>query len=129
MEPKHTMTTPNNDVNLTPPQANIPAKARHFAQTFGLDPRIAFLTIVLDTMLFGGAIATWGLIVPFAIATGIVLVFITYKAQIKWYGDDPESALIKGVILGLLTSIPTPLPPILFVPSGILGLIHNLRRQ
>src|SRR5277367_3119218 len=59
---------------------------------------------------------------------GIVLGFITYRAQMRWYGDDRESALIKGVIIGLLTAIPTPLPAILYLPSGLIGLIHMARR-
>jgi hypothetical protein len=46
----------------------------------------------------------------------------------RWYGDDAESARIKGLILGLLTAIPTPLPAVLYVPAGILGLVHNLRK-
>ena len=47
--------------------------------------------------------------------------------QMHWYGDDKESAKIKAVILGLLTAIPTALPALLYVPSGVLGVFHNLR--
>jgi hypothetical protein len=103
------------------------AASRGFTQIFGLDPRIAFLTFVIDLMLFGGAVLTVGLLIPIALAVGIVLGFITYRAQMRWYGDDRESALIKGVIIGLLTAIPTPLPAILYVPSGLIGLIHMVR--
>jgi hypothetical protein len=101
--------------------------SRGFTQLFGLDPRIAFLTFIVDAMLFGGVALTAGLLIPVALVAGVVLGFITYRAQMKWYGDDRESALIKGVIVGLLTAIPTPLPAILYVPSGILGLIHMAR--
>ncbi len=104
------------------------AASRGFTQIFGLDPRIAFLTFVIDLMLFGGVVLTWGLLIPIALVVGIVLGFITYRAQMRWYGDDRESALIKGVIIGLLTAIPTPLPAILYIPSGLLGLIHMARR-
>jgi hypothetical protein len=104
------------------------AASRGFTQIFGLDPRIAFLTFVIDLMLFGGVVLTWGLLIPIALVAGIVLGFITYRAQMRWYGDDRESALIKGVIIGLLTAIPTPLPAILYIPSGLLGLIHMARR-
>jgi hypothetical protein len=103
------------------------ATSRGFTQIFGLDPRIAFLTFVIDLMLFGGEVLTLGLLIPIALAVGIVLGFITYRAQMRWYGDDRESALIKGVIIGLLTAIPTPLPAILYVPSGLIGLIHMVR--
>lgn len=100
-----------------------------FIQLFGLDPRVAFLTFIIDLMIFGGVTLTLGLLIPIAVVAGIVLGFITYRAQMKWYGDDRDAALIKGLIVGLLTAIPTPLPAILYVPSGILGLIHMARRN
>jgi hypothetical protein len=106
-----------------------PKGSRGFIQLFGLDPRIAFLTFVIDLMIFGGVTLTLGLLIPIAVIAGIVLGFITYRAQMKWYGDDRDAALIKGLIVGLLTAIPTPLPAILYVPSGLLGLIHMVRRN
>lgn len=96
---------------------------------FGLDPRVAFLTLIVDSMLFGGDVITGGVSIGFSVLVGVALGFVTYKAQRKWYGDDKESALLKSVILGLLTAIPAPLPAILSVPSGILGLVHNLRKK
>jgi hypothetical protein len=104
--------------------------ARHtrgFIQLFGLDPRIAFLMFIVDMMLFGGNVITFGLLLPISVVAGLVLGFLTYRAQLKWYGDDRESALIKSVAVGLLTAIPTPLPAIFYVPSGVLGLIHAAR--
>jgi hypothetical protein len=103
--------------------------ARGFGQIFGLDPRIAFLTFIVDMMLFGGEVATLGAIVAFSVVAGLALGFVTYKAQMKWYGDDRESAIIKGIVVALLTGIPTPLPAILYIPCGILGLIHNTRKK
>jgi hypothetical protein len=102
--------------------------ARGVDQIFGIDPRIAFLTFVVDLMLFGGEVATLGAAVIISVPAGIVLGYIAYRAQMRWYGDDAESARIKGLILGLLTAIPTPLPAVLYVPAGILGLVHNLRK-
>ena len=103
------------------------AKARGFGQIFGIHPAIAFLTLVVDMMLFGGEIATLGAILPISIVSGLILGIIAYMAQRKWYGDDKDSAIIKALILAFLTAIPTPLPAILYVPSGIVGLIHKLR--
>ena len=111
------------------PPAHHAAGARGFSQIFGIHPAIAFLTLIVDMMLFGGEIATMGAILPVSIGAGCVLGFIAYLAQRSWYGDDKESAIIKGLILGLLTAIPTPLPAILSVPSGIIGLIHSWRRK
>jgi hypothetical protein len=106
---------------------------KRFDQIFGLDPRIAFLAFIVDLMLFGSAAATMGLdlpiLIPLAIGAGIVLGRITYKAQIKWFGDDPESAAIKAGIVGLLTAIPVGIPAIVWIPSGLLGLLHNARKK
>jgi hypothetical protein len=103
--------------------------SKGFAQVFRLDPRIAFLAFVVDIMLFGGELMSLGLLVPMALAVGIVLGFITYRAQIKWYGDDRETALIKGFIVGLLTAIPAPLPAVVAIPAGIVGLIHTVQKR
>jgi len=112
-----------------PPYAVHAPQVRGFTQRFGIHPTIAFLTLVVDLMLFGGEVATMGAILPVSIGAGLVLGIISYMAQRKWYGDDKDSAAIKALILGFLTAIPTPLPAILSVPSGIVGLIHNLRKK
>jgi len=113
------------------PQAH--AASKGLDQIFGIDPRIAFLAFVVDLMLFGTAAATMGItlpvLIPLAIAAGIVLGRIAYKAQIKWYGDDHDSAMIKAGIIGLLTAIPVGIPAIVWVPSGLLGLLHNARKK
>jgi hypothetical protein len=102
-------------------------------QIFGIDPRVAFLAFVVDLMLFGTAAATMGItlpiLIPLAMVAGVVLGRITYKAQVKWYGDDHDSAMIKAGIIGLLTAIPVGIPAIVWVPSGILGLLHNARKR
>ena len=107
--------------------------AKTFDQIFGIDPRIAFLAFVVDLMLFGAAAETAGIalpiLVPLAIVAGIVLGRITYKAQMKWYGDDHDSAMIKAGIIGLLTAIPVGIPALVWVPSGVLGLLHNARKK
>jgi hypothetical protein len=109
------------------------APSKRFDQIFGIDPRIAFLAFVVDLMLFGTAAASMGIdlpiLIPLAIAAGIVLGRITYKAQMKWYGDDHDSALIKAGIIGLLTAIPVGIPAIVWIPSGLLGLFHNARKK
>jgi hypothetical protein len=102
---------------------------RGLTQLFGLDPRIAFLMFLIDVMLFGGEVLTLGLLIPVAMVAGVVLGFITYRAQKRWYGDDPDAALIKAAIVGLLTAIPTPLPAIAYLPSGLLGLIQVARAR
>lgn len=80
-------------------------------------------------MLFGGTIATGGAIWPFALVVAAVLGFITYRAQMRFYGDDSEAAMIKAVSVSLLTAIPTSLPGFLTVPSAVVGVVHTLRRK
>ena len=115
----------------TAPHAHAPSKS--LDQMFGIDPRIAFLAFVVDLMLFGTGAATAGLtlpiLIPLAAVAGVVLGRITYKAQMNWYGDDHDSAMIKAGIIGLLTAIPVGIPAIVWVPSGILGLLHNARKK
>jgi hypothetical protein len=112
-----------------PPSAQYAARARGFSQMFGVHPAVASLALIVDLMLFGGEVATMGAILPVSIGAGALLGLIVYLTQRKWYGDDKESAAIKALILGFLTAIPTPLPAILTVPSGIVGLVHKWRRK
>ena len=102
---------------------------RSFGQLWGLHPGIALLTLVVDTMLFGGEVASLGTSFVISLAAACVLGFITYRAQMRWYGDDSESAAIKAAIVAFLTAIPTPLPAFLYVPAGAVGLVHTLRRK
>jgi len=111
------------------PDRRAAVSAGGFGQIFGLDPRVVFLTAVVDTMLFGGQFITLGTSSLLSLPVGIVLGVITYKAQRHWYRDDRESAIIKGLSVALLTAIPTSLPGFLTIPSGIVGLVHLLRRK
>lgn len=98
-----------------------------FIQTFGLDVRVAILTGIVDTLMFGGMIASFGALYFFEIIAGIVLAVITYNIQKHWYGDDHNAALIKALIIGLVTAIPAPISWLLAIPGGLLGLVHILR--
>jgi hypothetical protein len=102
---------------------------QRFGGLFGLDPRIAFLALIVDMMLNAGDVISMGLLLPVSIMAGAVMGYVTYRAQINWYGDDPESAKIKAIVLGLLTAIPTPLPEILYIPAGVIGLLRGFWRK
>lgn len=107
-----------------------PTKPRGFAAAFGLDPRVALLMAIVDSLLFGGDALTMGLLIPMGIAVGVVLALITYKVQRHWYfKDDHESALIKALICGLLTAIPAPLGPFFSIPAGLLGIVKAVKRR
>ena len=100
-----------------------------FFQKFGIDVRAALLAIAVDFLVFSGSVASLGMLLPVAFGAACVLTFITYKIQRSWYGDDPDSAIIKAAILGLLTAIPVPIASIVAGPGGIIGLMHMLRRK
>jgi hypothetical protein len=109
----------------SPEQVPQPAARHGFIQTFGLDIRAAGLALIVDNMVFAGTIASVGALYAVEIVAGCILGFITYKIQRHWYGDGHDSALIKGLAVGLLTAIPVPLTTTLTVgPAGLLGLLH-----
>jgi hypothetical protein len=118
------------------PSSAFPSKANPhqiavggLAQTFGLLPGMAALTVGVDLMLHGADVMSAGLLIPFSAAAGVVLGYITYCAQRKHYGDDEEAAKIKGLVVAVLTIIPSPLPYMLFIPAGLAGWLHDRRRQ
>ena len=80
-------------------------------------------------MVFGGDALTLGALIPIGIVVGGVLGFIVYKVQRTWCKDDHENALIKALVVGLLTAIPAPLGPLFAIPSGLLGMVSSLRRR
>ena len=115
---------------LTPSTGNPHHEAsRGFGQAFGLHPIPALTTLGVNAMLFGGTVFTMGALAPLAILVAGVLGYLTYKSQIRFYGDDPEAARIKALAVGLLTAIPVGLPAFLTVPSAVVGVIHTLRRK
>ncbi len=101
--------------------------ARGFSQTCGFHATTAFLTIVADTMIFSGDVASAGLLLPVAAGAAVVLGIIAFMIQKAWFGDDNQSAFIKALIVALLTAIPSPLPYVLFIPAGIVGLFRRKR--
>lgn len=80
-------------------------------------------------MLHSADVVSAGLLIPLSMLSGAVLGYITYKSQMKFYGDDAEAAKIKALIIAVLTAIPSPLPYMLFIPAGLVGWFHNLRRR
>jgi hypothetical protein len=111
-----------------PPSARPPA-ARGFAASFGLDPRVALLTVLVDLMANSATIVSAGLLYEVELGAAVVLTFVAYKAQRAWYGDDPDSALIKALVVGLLTAIPVPISPLFALPGGAIGLLRLLRHE
>jgi len=95
-------------------------------QTFGLDVRVAMLAVLVDVLAFSGDVISAGLLYPVELISAVILAVITYKIQKHWYGDDHHSALIKALLIGLITAIPVPISPLFTGPAGLLGLVRAL---
>jgi hypothetical protein len=99
------------------------AASRGLARMFGLDARAAVLAVLVDLMVFAGDTFSLETLVPLGIAVAAVLGFIVYKIQRKYQNDDHDAAMIKAMIVVLLTAIPVPLTPLIAIPGGIIGLV------
>jgi hypothetical protein len=110
----------------SPVQGNPHQIAAHgLGQMFGLHPAVAFLNFTVNSMIFAADWGTIGAFWPVSLVIGVVLGFITFRAQVAWFGDTRESAFIKAGILALLCGIPVPIPAVLSVPAGLVGLFRK----
>jgi hypothetical protein len=107
------------------PNASRSEVARGFSGTFGLDPRVALLTVLIDFMANSATIVSAGLLYEVELGAAVVLSYIAYRAQRAWYGDDHDSAQIKALIVGLLTAIPAPITPLFAIPGGLIGWLRR----
>ena len=91
----------------------------------GLHPLTAFAMILVDWMLFGSDVTGigWGISCLIAMALVVPCVLIQRFA----YKDDWGLALAKGMIVGIITAIPTPLPAILTAAGGVAGALGSPR--
>lgn len=98
-----------------------------FLQTIGLDPLVAFAVIAIDFMLFAPDSTGVGWIVSCIVAALLVMPCILL--QRFSFGDNWKVAIAKGVIVGILTAIPTPLPAIATSVVGVAGLLSQINRK
>lgn len=96
------------------------------SQTVGLHPLVGFGMFAVDLMLFGEEALTAGIGWPVAIAVAIALTIPCILIQHYAYKDDWGAAVGKGLLVGVLTAIPTPLPSIVPFVGGALGLVGML---
>jgi len=107
-------------------------RLKSFSQTFGLHPLTVMGMFAVDWMLFGEEVATagigWLISLPVGVALGVAAALIQKQA----YKDETMSAVAKGLLVGLLTAIPTPLASFGMLPFAAFGAIRVLapkRRQ
>lgn len=99
--------------------------ATGLASRFGLSPAVALFTLCLDGMLWGAETVTLGMSLPLSLLASGVVGYVTYHGQQAWFGDPPQSAKTKAVMMAFLTFVPTALPSWLYLPAGVLGLFKK----
>ncbi len=105
------------------PGNNYPA--RGFVHTMGIHPAIALFTLCIDTMIWGGEIASLGAFLPFSLLVSCAVGYVTFKGQQSWFGDSEDSAKTKAIMLAVLTFIPSSLPSLIYAPLGFVGLFRR----
>lgn len=90
-------------------------------QSLGLHPLVGFGMLAVDSMLFAETLTTggvgWVITVPVAIALSVPCILL----QKYTFDDNWGTAIGKGLLVGVLTAIPTPLPSIITAGGGVLG--------
>jgi hypothetical protein len=89
----------------------------------GFHPLVAFAMIIVDVMLTAADLATLATV---SIAVAVVLTIPCVLLQRYLYKDEWGAAIGKGIIVGILTAIPTPLPSIVTGVGGVMGAIGLL---
>lgn len=90
---------------------------------FGLHPLVGFGMFIIDKILFGGEAFSGGISIPISIVVGIALGFACIFIQKGGTTDNWVLSIGKGMIIGILTAIPTSIMSFLFLPPAILGSI------
>jgi hypothetical protein len=98
-----------------------------FLQTIGLDPLVAFAVVAIDFMLFGPDVTGVGWIISCIV--GLLLIVPCSMVQHFSFGDKWPAAFAKGIIVGILTAIPTQLPSVVTFSVGVAGLLSQINRK
>jgi len=92
----------------------------------GLHPFVGFGMFAVDAMLFGAEGISMGITWPISIAVSAVLTIGCVLIQKHQMREQWGLALGKGIIIGLITAIPTSIPSIITVSGGVLGTVALL---
>lgn len=99
---------------------------KKLSQSFGLHPLVGFGMFAVDMMLFGSEMLTFELTLPISVAVGAALTIPSILIQRHSFNDSWGAAAGKGLLIGVLTAIPTPLPAIVPLLGGTLGTMQML---
>ena len=98
--------------------------------TVGIHPAVAVVVVAVDSMLFGGTVATGGIGWAASVPVGIVLGAAAGLIQLRGSPQDGLGlAAAKGLVVALLTAIPTPLPAVLVAGAGTAGAVTMFRQR
>ena len=98
-------------------------------RVLGINPMAAAGVIGIDLMLFGGTVSTGGVGYPVSIPVGIATAIAVCLIQNRGFPrDDLGLAAGKGIMVGLLTAIPTPLASVFVFGAGRAGALVRKRR-
>lgn len=103
-----------------------PTEGRGLIGRIGLHPLVALAAILVDAMLFAPDVTGVGWLV--SVLVGVLLMIPAVLLQRHAYGDGWAMAVSKGMLVGLVTAIPTPLPAVVTGAGGLLGLAGANRR-
>jgi len=94
---------------------------------YGIHPLVAVVVVAVDAMLFAEEIVSLGAGWIISILVAIVLVIGSTLIQKKAFGDEWGLAIGKGILLGVLTAIPTPIPSSITLTSGVVGTLKIIQ--
>ena len=111
-----------------------------FAQRYGLHPLVAAIVISADTLLVPSDTVgvffspeSAGVSAAIAVVLSIVIAAILMVAcillQRYTYRDNWGTAVGKGLIVGIITAIPTSFPSIITAGSGVVGIVGLVKRS
>lgn len=92
----------------------------------GLHPLVAFAMVIVDIMLTAADLMT---VATVSVIVGLILTIPCTLLQRYAYKDEWGVAVAKGLIVGILTAIPTPLPAIVTGAGGVAGAIGLLSER
>ncbi len=91
-------------------------------QAISLHPIVLIGMFAVDWMLFSAELLTVGVFTPIGILISVLLTIPCILVQ-HGSGDNWFLAIGKGLIVGILTAIPTPLAGFLYAIPGAIGTI------
>ncbi|MEG0334649.1 MAG: hypothetical protein RR419_08545, partial [Akkermansia sp.] len=94
-------------------------------QRLGIAPGLLALVIIADCLLFSGEAASLGASLILSIPAGMVIAVIATIWQKRLYHDTIFRAILKGLTLGVLTAIPTPLGSIVAIFGAVLPILQK----